>query len=82
MCGKSYTPPTLEKRFTVLAEQIKLMEEYKDSHIAILESRKHTAWYMHGLEGAAQLRRMCGEINCFGDIERICQKALELNKDM
>lgn len=80
--GKDYTPPTLEERFKVLTEQIKLMEEYKDPHIAMLEARKHTAWYMHGLEGAAQLRRMCGEITCFDDIERICQKALELNKNV
>lgn len=80
--GKDYTPPTLEERFKVLTEQIKLMEEYKDPHIAMLEARKHTAWYMHGLQGAAQLRRMCGEITCFDDIERICQKALELNKNV
>ena len=80
--GKDYIPPTLEERFKVLTEQIKLMEKYKDPHIAMLESRKHTAWYMHGLEGAAQLRRMCGEITCFADIERICQKALELNKNV
>lgn len=80
--GKDYTPPTLEERFKILTEQIKLMEEYKDPHIAMLEARKHTAWYMHGLEGAAQLRRMCGEITCFEDIERICQKALELNKNV
>ncbi len=80
--GKDYIPPSLEERFKVLTEQIKLMEKYKDPHIAMLESRKHTAWYMHGLEGAAQLRRMSGEITCFADIERICQKALELNKNV
>ena len=80
--GKNYTPPTLEERFKALTEQIKLMEEYKDPHIAMLEARKHTAWYMHGLEGAAQLRRMCGGITCFADIECICQKALELNKNV
>ena len=82
LSGKSYKAPTLDERFSVLKEQIRLMEKYKDPHIAILESRKHTAWYMRGLEGAAQLRRMCGEISCFNDIENICEKALEQNKDM
>lgn len=80
--GESYTPPTLEERFKVLIRQIELMCEYKDPHIAMLEARKHTAWYMHGLEGAAGLRRMCGEISCFSDIETICQKALEQNRDL
>lgn len=79
MTGKPYPPPRLEERFAVMMRQIRLMCEYKDPHIAILESRKHTAWYMHGLEGAAALRRMCGEINRISDIEAICQKALEQN---
>lgn len=79
MTGKPYSPPRLEERFAIMMRQIRLMCEYKDPHIAILESRKHTAWYMHGLEGAAALRRMCGEINKISDIEAICQKALEQN---
>ena len=58
------------------------MAVYKDEHIAILESRKHTAWYMQGLNGAANLRRMCGEIKSFDDIKSICEKAIELNKDL
>lgn len=82
LSGKSYKPPSLEERFKVMHEQINLMHRYKDPHIAILESRKHTAWYMRGLEGAAALRRMCGEIKSFEDIEVIIQKALEQNKDL
>ena len=37
---------------------------------------------MNGLRGAADLRRMCGEISCPADLERICEKALELNSEM
>lgn len=80
--GENYTPPTLEERFCVLLRQIRLMQKYKDPHTAILEARKHAAWYMHGLNGAAELRRMCGEISCFSDIEAVCQKALERNKEL
>ena len=80
--NRSYTAPTLEERFTVLLEQIELMRKYKDERKALLESRKHTAWYMQGLKGAAALRRDCGEINTVEDIKNICQKALEQNKDL
>lgn len=80
--GKPYEKPSLEKRFEVLMEQIELMKKYKDPYIAMLEARKHTAWYMQGLHGAAALRRECGEIKCIEDVERICQKALEENKDL
>ncbi len=80
--GESYTPPNLLKRFEVLREQINLMMKYKDPHNAILESRKHTAWYMTGLCGAAALRRMCGEISSLSDIEKIIEIALEQNKNL
>ena len=82
LSGESYTPPSLEQRFSVMMRQIRLMMEYKDPHIALLESRKHTAWYMRGLEGAAALRRMCGEIKSIADIEAICEKALEQNRNL
>ncbi len=82
LSGKSYTPPTLEERFKTLFTQINLMAEYKDPYIAMLEARKHTAWYMQGLNGATSLRRMCGEITSLSDIEVICEKALEQNKDL
>ena len=82
MKGEEYEYPSLEKRFEIMLEQIRLMHIYKDEHNAILESRKHTAWYMKGIEGAATLRRMCGEIKCMADIEIICQKALEWNSSL
>lgn len=82
LSGENYTPPSLEQRFSVMMRQIRLMMEYKDPHIALLESRKHTAWYMRGLEGAAALRRMCGEIKSIADIEAICEKALEQNRNL
>ncbi len=82
MENKSYTPPDLQKRFKTLMEQVRRMVEYKADRRAFLEARKHTAWYMQGLKGAAELRRMAGAVTGFSDIEAVCQKALELNRDM
>ncbi len=82
MSGKDYVPPTLEEKFKVLLSQVELMKKYKNERVAILESRKHTAWYMTGLRGAANIRRMCGEISSVSDIERIIEFALEQNKDL
>ena len=80
--GREYIKPTLKQRFETLYKQVELMCIYKDHRNAILESRKHTAWYMQGLNGAANLRRMCGEINSLEDITAICEKALEQNKEL
>ena len=82
LCGAVYEKPSLEKRLNTCIEQINLMLKYKDPHSAILESRKHTAWYMSGLCGAAALRRECGQISSMQDVLRICEKALEQNKDL
>lgn len=80
--NKEYTPPALEERFKVLLEQVSLMEKYKNGRLAILESRKHTAWYMTGIKGAASIRRMCGEISSKEDIKRIIEIALEQNREI
>ena len=80
--GRAYTPPTLQERFEVLMRQLELMHRYKDPHNAILEARKHTAWTIKGISGAAALRRECGEIRSLEDVRVICQKALELNRNL
>ena len=82
MENRSYTPSNLEKRFETLMEQVRRMVEYKADRRAFLEARKHTAWYMQGLKGAAELRRMAGAVSSYTDIEAVCQKALELNRDL
>ena len=80
--GREYIPPTLEERFKTCFKQIELMHKYKEPRTAILESRKHTAWYLTGLRGSAALRRMCGEISSLKDIELIFEKALEQNENI
>ena len=72
--------PPLEKKMLTLIHQVERMREYKGEKIAMLEARKHTAWYMKGLKGAAALRRMAGNITKMDDIFEIVQKAIELNK--
>lgn len=77
--GEPIPEYTLEQRLNVLRRQVALMVEYKGEHTAMLESRKHASWYIKGMRGAAAMRRMCGEISCMDDIERIIEKALEVS---
>ncbi|MCQ2448895.1 MAG: tRNA dihydrouridine synthase DusB [Clostridia bacterium] len=80
--GRDFIRPDLAERLEVLKKQVRLMTEYKDPRTAVLESRKHAAWYMSGIRGAAALRRLCGEISSYDDLLRVCEKALEENKNM
>ncbi|MBO4692807.1 MAG: tRNA dihydrouridine synthase DusB [Clostridia bacterium] len=82
LSGKTYTPPTLKERLEICLEQIDKMRKYKDEYIAILEARKHLAWYITRLSGAAALRRRACTVKSNEDIKAVIQKALELNPDM
>lgn len=75
-------PPGIFERMTVMYRHIEKLCEYKGEKIGMREARKHTAWYMRGLRGAARLRVMCGELKEFSDIKKIIQSALEENADI
>ena len=80
--GEILPSPPLEERLEIMMEQLKLMGEYKSERTVLLEARKHVAWYLKGVRGAAKLRRLCGEITSLSDVELICEKALENGEDM
>ncbi|MDF2567613.1 MAG: dus1 [Oscillospiraceae bacterium] len=74
--GKSMEEPDLEQRMNIMLEHIKLICEYKGEYIGMKEARKHAAWYLKGLHGAASLRRDCGTLSSYEDIEKLVCKAL------
>lgn len=74
-------PPGIFERLTVMHRHIEKLCEYKGEKIGMREARKHTAWYMRGLRGAARLRVMCGELREFKDLAGLMQAVLEENSD-
>ncbi len=74
--------PTIEERLSVMKKHIDLMMRYKSERTALMESRKHTAWYIKGIRGASKIRKMCGEIESAEDIARIAEMILAENKNM
>ena len=71
--------PPLSQKMLIMIRQIELMNKYKDPHNAMLEARKHTAWYMHGLRGAANLRKMCATINTMDDVINLVKLVMAEN---
>lgn len=78
--GTELPPPAPEERFAVMRRQLSLLLKYRGEAAGLREARKHAAWYMTGLSGAAALRRECGMISSRADIERIIGLALEWNQ--
>ena len=80
--GEILPEPTIEERLSVMQRHIDLMLQYKSKHTALMESRKHTAWYIKGIRGAAKIRKMCGEIESRDDIMRTTEMVLAENKNL
>ena len=78
--GEILAEQTLEEKLNTLLLQCNLMLEYKDPHNAILESRKHAAWYLKGMRGAAKYRRFCNEIKSLDDIKFLIDTVLKENE--
>lgn len=76
-----FPDPPLSQKMLTMIRQIELMNKYKDPHNAMLEARKHTAWYMHGLKGAANLRKMCAAISNMEDVIKISKIAMAENME-
>lgn len=74
------TPP-MAQRMATLMKQVELTVQYKGEKVALLEARKHAAWYTNGLRGAAQLRRRAGEIATLEDLARLCYEVIRADEE-
>lgn len=54
--GREVPPPSAEERVEMAIRHLRAIVEHKGEHIGLLEMRKHAAWYIHGLRGAARAR--------------------------
>ncbi len=54
--GREYTPPAVSERMAVAEEHLLAMVAHKGERIGLAEAKKHMAWYLHGLRGAASAR--------------------------
>lgn len=69
--------PGLAERMVVMRRHIEKLCEYKGEYIGMREARKHTAWYMRGLHGAAKLRGKCADLNRLEDMDALIRLVME-----
>ncbi len=68
--------PPLAQKMMVLIKQCEMMCRYKDPYLAMLQIRKHAAWYIKGLSGAAKYRRACGQISSMEDLQQLAAQVV------
>jgi nifR3 family TIM-barrel protein len=75
--GKYSPEPLLEKRAEIMVRQIELAIADKGERAALSEARTGCAFYVRGTKNAAALRRQCGMIKSFRDVEDIARAMCE-----
>ena len=75
--GRILPTPPIAKRMEELMRQVSLAAKYKGERVALLEGRKHAAWYMNGMRGAAAMRREAGQINTLEELAQLCCRVIE-----
>ncbi|SHG44563.1 tRNA-U20-dihydrouridine synthase [Thermosyntropha lipolytica DSM 11003] len=54
--GRKLPPPTWEEKMIVARKHLELACQFKGETVAVREMRKHLAWYVKGMPGAAKIR--------------------------
>lgn len=66
--GKPWTPPTLQERMRTALRHLDMALKLYGEQKGVLEMRKHVAWYITGVPGAARLRE---RVNALSDAEAV-----------
>ena len=63
--------PSLGEIKKIMLRHAALQLEYKGEYLGIREMRKHVAWYVKGLHGAARLRDAINKVETYEELENI-----------
>lgn len=74
-CGQNIPPePSFEERIKIMRRHIVLLCEDKGERIGMKEARRHAAWYLRGMKGAARFRGLCSELETLDGLDRLIEQ--------
>lgn len=71
LTGTEYTPPDYETVIRTALRHAQMMTLWQGERFALIEMRKHFAWYLKGRRGAARVRTAIMTADSFGEVERL-----------
>lgn len=74
--GREYIAPTQEEKISLALRQFSQMIEAKGERVGIAEGKKHIAWYLSGMNGAASARNRVMSALTFEEIKSILEEML------
>ena len=67
----------INTKMDTLIKQTELTVKYKGEHRAILEARKHIAWYLKGVKNSKTFRLMANTVNSIEDVYNLVKEVKE-----
>ena len=58
-------------------EQEKPPEKFKGEYLGIREMRKHVAWYVKGMKGAAKFRAQINQVESYEELEELLKMLIK-----
>ncbi len=77
--GRDYAPPTASERLEVAMEHARGLVAEKGERTGVAESRKHVAWYLRGVRGAAAARNAVMSATTLDEMEGILLRLAQEN---
>lgn len=74
--GTLLPEPSVSERMNVMLRHIERMCQYKGDKVGMREARKHAAWYIKGIRGAASFRREIGELSDIQELKALAQRVI------
>lgn len=78
--GELLPEPTGEERVEKALRHAQMLIDYKGEYIGVREMRKHMAWYMKGMPGAAELRGKLNYAENMAELEALLRGYLAAHK--
>ena len=77
--GTTPDAPDAKERMRVMCAHVRKICQYKGERVGIREARKHAAWYVKGIRGAAAYRRELSQLESVAQLERIAESIAQEN---
>lgn len=71
-----FQAPDINERMRVMIRHIELICRYKGEAVGMREARKHAAWYIKGIRGAAKFRQQVGGLSNMDELNRLAQEVI------
>lgn len=66
--------PPVSEQMRVMVKHIRRICDYKGEKVGIREARKHAAWYIREIKGAAAFRKQAGTLSSIEQLEELAYK--------